>query len=159
MAMTCLSKLREKLPVAFSLSDFFENATVAQQAALVSRRQNAPDRSIGSPLTGRSSAVDDQISQERSTEMPRRRPIARRPPRSPYPLSPGQRKDLVHPESWHRSCRIYNESEAVRLRGELDIGAIQRALDAIVAQHEVLRTTIQRTEEGERARVQRKLAT
>ena len=40
MAIRCLSKLREKLPVALSLSDFFENPTVAQQAALVSRRLN-----------------------------------------------------------------------------------------------------------------------
>ena len=35
LAMQCVSRLRERIPVALSLSDFFENATVAQQAALV----------------------------------------------------------------------------------------------------------------------------
>ena len=38
MAIQCLSKLREKLPVVLSLSDFFENPTVAQQAAFVKPR-------------------------------------------------------------------------------------------------------------------------
>ena len=35
---------------------------------------------------------------------------------------------------------VYNESRAIRLRGHLDVSALQRALDRIVARHEVLRT-------------------
>jgi acyl carrier protein len=38
LAIQCISQLREKLPVVLSLSDFFENPTVAQQASLVRRR-------------------------------------------------------------------------------------------------------------------------
>ena len=38
---------------------------------------------------------------------------------------------------------VYNEAEAVRLLGELNIDAMERALNVIVARHEVLRTTIQ----------------
>ena len=38
---------------------------------------------------------------------------------------------------------VYNESEAVRLRGELNVDAMEQALNAIVARHEMLRTTIQ----------------
>ena len=38
LAIQCLSRLREKIPVMLSLSDFFENATVAQQVALVRKR-------------------------------------------------------------------------------------------------------------------------
>ncbi|HEX5661098.1 MAG TPA: condensation domain-containing protein, partial [Polyangiales bacterium] len=36
------------------------------------------------------------------------------------------------------SSSAYNLPGAVRLRGELDVVAVQRALDAIVARHEVL---------------------
>ncbi len=38
------------------------------------------------------------------------------------------------------SC-AYNEPQAVRLRGCLDVGALQKSLDQLVARHEVLRTT------------------
>jgi amino acid adenylation domain-containing protein len=152
MVIRCLSKLREKLPVALSLSDFFENSTVAQLAALVSRRLNEPSGSVGSPLTRMSSAADDQISQQAVEEVARRRPIPRRARTSPYPLSPGQRR-LWFFRELAPELPLYNEAEAVRLRGELDIGAMQQALDAVVARHEVLRTTFDRTEEGVMASV------
>src|SRR5262249_3401717 len=38
LAIQCVSALREKLPVVLSLSDFFENPTIAQQAALIRHR-------------------------------------------------------------------------------------------------------------------------
>jgi surfactin family lipopeptide synthetase A len=40
---------------------------------------------------------------------------------------------------------VYNEAEAVRLLGELNANAMERALNVIVARHEALRTTIQLT--------------
>jgi len=147
MALRCLSKLREKLPVALSLSDFFENPTVAQQAALVSRRVNEPSGTVGSLVRQRSLPMGDQISKRASDQTSRRPPIARRARTSPYPLSPGQRRIWFFREI-APEIPLYNESEAVRLRGELDIGAMQQGLDTIVARHEVLRTTIQSTEEG-----------
>lgn len=152
MALRCLSKLREKLPVALSLSDFFENPTVALQAALVSRRLNEPNGTVGSPLTRRSSAGDDQISQRAIEETARFRPIARRARNSPYLLSPGQRR-LWFFRELAPELPLYNESEAVRLLGELDVGAMQEALDAVIARHEVLRTTFHRTADGPMASV------
>ena len=41
----------------------------------------------------------------------------------------------------------YNEVEAVRLLGELNVDAMERALNVIVARHEVLRTTIRVTDD------------
>ena len=41
---------------------------------------------------------------------------------------------------------LYNESEAVRLAGELNVDALEQALNVIVARHEILRTTIQMAE-------------
>ena len=56
LAIQCLSLLREKMPIRLSLSDFFENATVAQQAALIRSRlrpdnvSSADSRFVGAEL-------------------------------------------------------------------------------------------------------------
>ena len=42
---------------------------------------------------------------------------------------------------------VYNEPEAVRLKGELDVEVLEQALNAIIARHEILRTTIQARDE------------
>ena len=91
MALKCLSKLRDKLPVALSLSDFFENPTVAQQAALVIRRLTKPGGTVDSLATERSLSADDQTSRQANQSW-KQRPIVRRAPASSYPLSPGQRR-------------------------------------------------------------------
>ena len=65
--------------------------------------------------------------------------IPRRAGSGPAPLSFAQQRlwflDQLDPGQPH-----YNLPLAVRLTGELDAGALTRALDAIVARHEVLRT-------------------
>src|SRR3954469_15725203 len=38
---------------------------------------------------------------------------------------------------------LYHESSAVHLKGALDVAALERSLNAIVARHEALRTTFQ----------------
>ena len=78
----------------------------------------------------------------------RAQPIPKRPNRSSHPLSSGQRRVWFF-EELAPGVPLYNESETVRLVGELDPGAIEQALNLIVARHEMLRTTI---EAGEKAR-------
>ena len=48
---------------------------------------------------------------------------------------------------------VYNEVEAVRLRGELNVEALERALNAVIARHETLRTTIEAVDGVAMARV------
>jgi amino acid adenylation domain-containing protein len=43
---------------------------------------------------------------------------------------------------------LYNESESVRLAGELNAEAFEQALNSVVARHEVLRTTFENAEQG-----------
>ena len=130
LAIKCLSRLREKLPIALSLSDFFEHATVAQQAALIRRRLWTDAAADGqapgpqhAPLTG------PQIIPLRNRTLP-------------CPLSPAQRR-LWFLEQLNPGLPIYNESEAVRFRGELNVDAMEQALNAIIERHEILRSTIQ----------------
>ena len=66
--------------------------------------------------------------------------IPRRGASDPRSLSFAQQRlwflDQLEPNSL-----LYNISRAVRLRGSLNVQALQQALDAIVARHEALRTT------------------
>ena len=136
LAIQCLSLLREKLPIALSLSDFFENATVAQQAALIRQRLRPDDfSSVGSTVAWEQEllrkvgpfSVDETIP-------PRNRSL-------PCPLSPNQLR-IWFVEQLNCGAPVYNESEAVRLRGELNTDLVEKALNVIIARHEILRTTI-----------------
>jgi amino acid adenylation domain-containing protein len=56
------------------------------------------------------------------------------------PMSSAQRR-LYFLQNLHPESPAYNNVEAVRLRGCLDLGALRAALAAVVARHELLRTT------------------
>ena len=74
-------------------------------------------------------------------------PIAAIPPRDrslPCPLSPNQQR-IWFMEQLNPGVPVYNESEAVRLLGELNIDLLEKALNVIIARHEILRSTIQVT--------------
>src|SRR5271165_1892703 len=144
LAVQCVSRLREKIPVALSLSDFFENSTVVQQAALISRRLTSDDWAKSQATADRSSGTLEAGLQDVSSSIspptipPRDRTL-------PCPLSPGQRR-LWFLEQLNPGLPVYNEAEAFRLQGELNVEALERALNVIVDRREVLRTTIQATD-------------
>jgi amino acid adenylation domain-containing protein len=127
LAIQCLSRLREKIPIILSLSDFFENPTVAQQVALVRKRL------LDSPTQGTADGGQSRVDLQ---------PIPLRDRTLPCPLSPSQER-LWLMEQLIPGVPVYNEAEAVRLNGKLDVEVLGQALDAIVARHEILRTTIQ----------------
>ena len=136
LAVQCVSRLRERIPVALSLSDFFEHATVAQQAALVRRRLQASSARSGESRNQATPNVSSSVSPSKIP--PRDRTV-------PCPLSPAQRR-LWFMEQLNPDARVYNEAEAVRLVGELNVDAMERALNLIIERHEILRTTIELTD-------------
>ena len=144
LAVQCSSRLREKIPVALSLSDFFENGTVTQLAALVRRRLQADGWVQAQPASGKSVGTFAQGSQGKAAP-PVGLTIPLRDPALPCSLSDAQRR-LWFIEQLNPELPLYNEAEAVRLGGELKIDAMERALNVIVARHEALRTTIQVTD-------------
>ncbi|MGH9367919.1 MAG: non-ribosomal peptide synthetase, partial [Thermoanaerobaculia bacterium] len=73
--------------------------------------------------------------------------IPRRAGSGPAPLSFAQQR-LWFLDQLDPGRAYYNLPLALRLSGELDVSALTRALDAIVARHEVLQTTFS-TKEGE----------
>jgi amino acid adenylation domain-containing protein len=126
LAIQCLSRLREKIPVILSLTDFFENATIAHQAALVRKRlASSPEPTAAGDPT----LLDSP-------------PIPLRDRTLPCPLSPAQQR-VWFVDQLATGALSYNESEAVRLTGDLHVDALVRALNIIVGRHELLRSTIQ----------------
>lgn len=74
-----------------------------------------------------------QTSQAQAPLIPTRRPER-------IPLSYGQQR-LWFVHQLQGDSSEYNLPEALRLRGDLDYEALERAINAIVARHEILRTT------------------
>ena len=128
LAIQSLSKLRRKVPVVLSLTDFFENSTVSQLANVMHQRLES------SPAAESSDAT---LAEEA--------PIPLRNHALPCPLSPAQQRiwfiDQLVPEAV-----AYNESEGVRLHGKLDVAAFERAFNIIVSRHELFRSTIETTD-------------
>jgi amino acid adenylation domain-containing protein len=140
LAIQCLAKLREKLPVSLSLPDFFEAGTVNAQAALVRQRMQAASATLGPQGANESTswersllqqyvpAADDAIPHFDST--------------LPYPLSPAQQR-LWFMELLNPNVPVYNEAEAVLLMGKLNAEALEKALNVIVDRHDILRSSIE----------------
>ncbi len=91
-------------------------------------------RAIASIVAARPAAALD--ASEASTRIPARRDAG------PFPLTFPQ-ESLLFLSQLERGEPTYNEPLATRLGGPLAIDALGDALDALVARHEALRTTIQ----------------
>ena len=152
LAIQCISQLREKLPVILSLSDFFENPTVAQQAALVRSRVWRDGAAAGQSAGAQSAAAMEQALLQQHASLAGAQRIAPRDRALPVPLSPAQQR-LWFLEQFNPGLPVYNESEAVRMKGDLNVDALEQALNAIIARHEILRSTILVTDEQPGVRV------
>jgi len=140
LAIQCLSKLRDKLPVVLSLSDFFEFNTVVDQAELV-RKRLRPVNGAGlnhpsdEPTDWKESLLLQYVPPTSEDEIPRQDSTV------PHPISPAQQR-LWFLEKLNPGIPVYNEAEAVRMTGEINVDALERAMNVIVDRREVLRSTI-----------------
>ncbi|WP_172844422.1 non-ribosomal peptide synthetase [Tumebacillus algifaecis] len=157
LATQILSRVRAALGVELSLADVLEAQTVARLAETVTRSQTAdsarlhsagdePNVSNGSEIgsatgqnAGRSANAEHSV--EGRTELPNRelRPIPHRAGEALAPVSFAQQRlwflDRLEPGS-----ALYNLPLALRLRGELNVTALEQALSEVVRRHEALRT-------------------
>ncbi|MGC2460617.1 MAG: condensation domain-containing protein, partial [Steroidobacteraceae bacterium] len=117
-AVMMIYRLRQALGVEVALASLFARPVLAEFAQVVREREGA--RSLLPPIT-----------------------VARRD--EPLPLSFAQQRlwFLAQMESINNA---YHVPLGLRLSGELDGGALRRALDRLVARHEALRTTFSNTD-------------
>lgn len=107
-----LSRIRRRLNVSLPLRTLFEGGTLAQLAQAVDQQAQVSD--------------DSEI-----VPVPRNQTLA---------LSYAQQR-LWFLDRFEGPNAAYNMSSVVRLRGALDIAALQQALQRVLERHEALRTT------------------
>ena len=120
LAVQVINRIVEVFGVELAFKDFFANPTPASVAALLrQRREQAEGREHAEKGPVRTSSQRDDLA----------------------PASFAQQR-LWLLEGLAPSRPTYNAPAAVRLDGELDVEALRRALDLVVARHEVLRTSL-----------------
>ena len=112
LAMQMTSRVRQTFRVDLQLRTVFDAPRLRQLAAVIAAAQQ--DTQLSAPIV----------------------PVERRPE---MPLSFAQQR-LWFMDQLTPGSPLYNEPMGVRLRGDLDLGAVQTALNEIVKRHEVLRT-------------------
>ena len=111
--MELMHAVESRFGVILSMESFFAGASVGELADTILERATAP----AAPERGNAvDAVGD------------------------HPLSRGQ-QSLWFLHALDVESAAYNVTSAVRVRGELDAGALQASIAALVARHAVLRTT------------------
>ncbi|HEY0603676.1 MAG TPA: amino acid adenylation domain-containing protein [Herpetosiphonaceae bacterium] len=115
LATQILSRVRETFQVELALSNLFNTPTVTGMAEQIDRAQQTA----------------------RGLQVP---PIVPVPRTGDLPISYAQQR-LWFLHQIDPSSPTYNIPSAVMLRGDVDLRALERSLDAIVRRHEVLRTT------------------
>ena len=115
LAMRAIVRLAELLPRRLTIGAMFEARTVAALAARAAEPRATTD-------------VSDAIP--------------RASVRGSAPLSIAQQA-VWTAEQRHPDTAAYNVPLVVRVRGPLDVDALDRAIGAVVARHEVLRTSIE----------------
>ncbi|MCB0164082.1 MAG: amino acid adenylation domain-containing protein [Anaerolineae bacterium] len=123
LALRIASRLQQAYEIDLPLRFLFDYPTIAQLAPVVTALRQAemktaveqPDEAI-SPFT-----------------------IPRRSPAPDYPLTFGQ-EGIFYVEQYQPDTGAYNIPAVWRLRGPLDLGALQQSLQALVDRHEALRT-------------------
>jgi amino acid adenylation domain-containing protein/non-ribosomal peptide synthase protein (TIGR01720 family) len=126
LATQVVSRIREALKVELSLRELLEAPTIAALALKVAQARQAAPELIPPPLVP--VAHDDGL-----------------------PLSFAQQR-LWFLAQMDPSSPAYNIPNAMRIRGPLNVAALEQSLNAIVRRHEVLRTTF-RAEGGQPVQV------
>ncbi len=151
LAIETVFHLRQEFAIELSLNDFFGNPTVARLAQVVNEQllRNDPHGTVAKadiievtdePLASRRAVLDDILLQRRNaiTDDQTIPPCDRS---SPCPLSPGQ-ESIWFLEQLNPGMRAYNEGDACRMKGALDIRLLEQSLNVVIARHETLRTVI-----------------
>ena len=122
LATQVMSKVRQSFSVDVPLRALFEHPTVAGLTEQIAQAQREAEALPTLPLT--------RVSRDEA-----------------LPLSFAQQR-LWFLDQLESGTAVYNLPAAARLKGQLDIAALENALTEIVRRHEALRTTFPTVDEG-----------
>jgi amino acid adenylation domain-containing protein len=143
MATQLLSRLRQAFSLAIPLETVFDNPSIGQLAkaltvykrAATAREQAPPAPVIAEPVIRLEDAAREKAQS----------PLARQVRPERVPLSFTQHR-LWFINQLEGATPQYNLPEAMRLRGDLDLEALDQAISAVVERHEILRTRFVETD-------------
>ena len=118
LAIQVISRINKAFQVDLPLPPFFENPTISGLSKTIEKVSN--------------SGVVFQVPQIAPISRQARRPI--------FPLSFAQQR-LWFMDQLEAESPLYNEPQAFRISGSLNVGALRQAFEAVVSRHEALRTT------------------
>ena len=120
LATQCISRIREVIKVELSFISFFESPTIASLAQVITQKtKGQASREAIAP------ALIEAVQTKNG----------------PYPLSIPQQQQWFL-EQLKPSGPTYNLSAAYRIRGPLNLPALEHSLNQIVQRHKILRTTL-----------------
>jgi amino acid adenylation domain-containing protein len=151
-ATQVLSRIRARLGVALPIRAFFTTPTVAALASAVDAQvpPASIEASVSTETAEATSPAESALPHSRTDALPHSvadalpHSVADEPPAYPpgvYPLSFAQQRLWVLMQLG--STAAYHLASALRMTGELDEWALERALDELVRRHETLRTRIE----------------
>jgi amino acid adenylation domain-containing protein len=120
-AMQVVARIGRAFPVALTVEDLFEHATVARLAGLLGRRML--DRAVGTRAATEDGAVH--------------RKILRRAGTGPFPVSFVQQRMWILDQLGGGSA--YNVSATLHLAGELDAAVLAESIGELCRRHDILR--------------------
>ncbi len=148
-----VARVRDRLDIELHPRQIFVTPVLGELAALLDARSSeAAGPADAGPDTGSDSGSDadlDEEIEELARQLARKRAVrARRTgtrrvvpvPREPTMPCTVQQEGLWFVDQLDPASPVYLISTALRLRGELDVTALGRALRALVTRHEALRT-------------------
>ena len=115
LATQAISRIRQVLQVELPLRALFESPTVAELAKRIEEAHGKDQRLSTRPIV--------PVSRDKD-----------------LPLSFSQQR-LWFLDQYEPNSSVYNIPSALRLRGSLNIGALEQSLNEILRRHESLRTT------------------
>ncbi|MEM9290710.1 MAG: amino acid adenylation domain-containing protein [Acidobacteriota bacterium] len=131
-ALQAAARLRKVLEVPVEVVDLFEAPSVAELARRLAPRLQGEKSGEDGALPGAEGSSMEEWGVGAAT-------FPRLPADQPARLSSSQLRqwflDQLEP-----GLPAYNLPTAVRLRGEVDLAALERSLNAVVARHDILRT-------------------
>ncbi|KVV34097.1 hypothetical protein WK79_31870 [Burkholderia ubonensis] len=176
LATQVVARLRDDHGIDLRLRTIFDHPTVQDLAAAIDAAANAD--AIGEPAEASPTAQLMQRDSDRAEAQSHTSTSASAPAEAKSETEATARKPIPHPESETEAAPIhtaplsfaqqrfwfldrlagddsalYHIASALRLRGPLDVAAAQRAIDAIVARHDSLRTTFALVGDAPRQRV------